>query len=83
MEEEQKDNNYDFINPSHYKAFSVETIDMMVSIWGIEKVITYCEITAFKYKMRLGDKPEQPIERDLEKSKWYLNKAEELKNKLN
>ena len=71
--------NYDYINPSHYKGFSKEVIDMMVDIWGKENVATHCEITAFKYKMRLGTKPDQPIERDLEKANWYLNKAKELK----
>ena len=41
-----------------------------------------CEMTALKYRMRLGLKPENPIEQDLEKEKWYLNKANELRNKL-
>ena len=70
---------YDYINPNHYKQFSKETIDMMVSIWGKEAVATHCEITAFKYKRRVGSKPEQPIERDMEKANWYLNKAKELR----
>lgn len=71
---------YDYVNPNHYKSFSIECIDMMVSIWGKEKVATYCEINAFKYKMRLGEKPDQPVDRDLDKANWYLNKAKELKN---
>ncbi len=29
--------------------------------------------------MRMGEKPEQPINRDLEKEKWYINKANELR----
>jgi hypothetical protein len=73
---------YDYINPSHYKGFSKEVIDMMVDVWGKENVATHCEITAFKYRMRLGTKPDQPIERDLEKANWYLNKAKELRNEL-
>ena len=70
---------YDYINPSHYKGFSKEVIDMMVDVWGKENVATHCEITSFKYRMRLGTKPDQPIERDLEKANWYINKAKELK----
>ena len=70
---------YDYINPSHYKSFSKETIDMMIDIYGKEKVATYCEINAFKYKIRIGEKPDQPIERDLDKARWYLNKASELR----
>lgn len=71
--------NYDFINLSHYKSFSKEVIDMMVDIWGKEAVAIHCEITAFKYKMRMGEKPEQPLEQDLEKANWYLKKAKELR----
>lgn len=72
------DQNYDFINPDHYKNYSKEVIDMMISIYGKTKVAIYCELNAFKYRMRAGTKPEQPIERDFEKEKWYLNKAKEL-----
>ena len=71
--------NYDFINPDHYKKYSVEVIDMMIAIYGKEKTAAYCELNAFKYRMRMGEKPEQPIDRDLEKEKWYINKANELR----
>ena len=71
--------NYDFINPDHYKKYSVEVIDMMIAIYGKEKTAAYCELNAFKYRMRMGQKPEQPIDRDLEKEKWYINKANELR----
>lgn len=71
---------YDFINPNHYKSFSKEVIDMMVDIWGKEAVAIHCEITAFKYKMRAGSKPNQSIEQDISKANWYLNKAKELRN---
>ena len=71
--------NYDFINLDHYKKYSVEVIDMMIAIYGKEKTAAYCELNAFKYRMRMGEKPEQPIERDLEKEKWYINKANELR----
>ena len=71
---------YDFINPKHYKKFSVEVIDMMVAIWGPAKTADHCEMCAFKYRLRMGDKPDQPVERDLEKVNWYLDKAEELRS---
>ena len=71
---------YEHVNhPSHYNVFSKEVIDMMVDIWGVENTITFCEMNAFKYKMRLGSKPGQPIEQDLKKANWYLDKAAELK----
>ena len=70
---------YDFINPTHYKQFSYECIDMMEAIWGKEAVALHCEMSAFGYRMRMGEKPDQPMERDLDKVKWYLNKAKELR----
>lgn len=76
------DKHYDFVNPSYYKKGSKEIWEMMVDIWGIEKYIAHCEMCAFKYRLRLGLKPEQPLERDLDKAKWYESKADELRNSL-
>jgi hypothetical protein len=70
---------YDFINPNHYKQASKEVWEMMLAIWGKEAFILHCEMSAFKYRQRLGLKPDQPIEQDLNKALWYENKAKELK----
>jgi len=70
--------NYDYVNPEHYKNSSIEVWEMMLKVWGKDKFIAHCEMCAFKYRLRLGNKPHQPIERDLEKAKWYENKAKEL-----
>ena len=73
--------NYEHVeHPSHYNTYPMETISMMVSIWGKEKVADFCEINAFKYRMRMGTKPFNSIEQDLKKEQWYLNKAKELRN---
>ena len=69
------------INPDYYKTNSVEVIDMMIKIWGKDAVITHCEMCAFKYRMRLGNKPNNSVDDDLGKAKWYESKANELKNK--
>lgn len=74
---------YDYINPNHYKQGGKEVIEMMVDIWGAEDVAKYCEMNAFKYRMRMGLKPNQPVEQELKKAKWYENKAKELKNGKN
>lgn len=42
---------------------------MMVSIYGIEATATWCEMTAFKYRMRVGTKPDNPVEQDLDKER--------------
>lgn len=78
-EEEQK--TYDFVNPSHYKKFEKETYQMMIDIWGKDAYIKHCEMCAFKYKLRAGEKPDQPVDRDLEKANWYLEMANKLRNK--
>jgi len=70
---------YDHINPSHYRNYSVEVIDMMLSIYGKEATALFCEMNAFKYRMRMGTKPDSPIEQDLKKEGWYLAKAKELR----
>lgn len=67
-------------HPSHYNNYSIEVIDMMRKIFGEEKTADWCEMTAFKYRMRMGTKIDNPIEQDLEKEKWYLNKAKELRH---
>lgn len=72
---------YDFINPSHYKKFEKETYEMMIAIWGEEAYIKHCEMCAFKYKLRAGEKPGQSIERDLDKASWYLEMANKLRKK--
>lgn len=71
---------FDHINPDYYKKNSKEIYQMMIDIWGMEKYIAFCEMNAFKYRMRLGDKPDQPIDRDLDKAKWYENMAKQLTN---
>ena len=63
-------------HPSHYNQYPIETIDMMVSIFGKEYTRMWCVMTAFKYRMRLGYKDD--INQDLAKEQWYLNKAKEL-----
>ena len=51
----------------------------MIFVWGVEKYVAFCEMNAFKYRMRAGTKPGQPAERDLEKAKWYEDMAKKLK----
>lgn len=74
---------YEMVNhPSHYNNYSVEVIDMMERIYGTKDTIAFCEMNAFKYRMRLGTKPDNSIEQDLAKEKWYIDKAKELRAKL-
>ena len=70
-------------HPSHYNNYNIEVIDMMEKIWGPNCTYVFCTLNAFKYRMRMGTKPGGSIEEDLRKEQWYLQKAEELKEKLN
>ena len=75
--------NYEFVNhPQHYNKWSVETINMMESIYGTLLTSMWCEMTAFKYATRMGFKPTDTIKQDIDKRDWYLNKSLELKSKL-
>lgn len=71
----------DAINPSHYNG--TQTLDRMIAVFGVEAVINFCEINAFKYRMRAGKKENNPIEQDIKKALWYEGKAKELKRKDN
>lgn len=74
---------YEQVNhPNHYNQYSIEVIDMMIAIFGEEKTADWCEMTAYKYRMRMGTKPDNSIDQDLAKEKWYLNKAKELRGGL-
>lgn len=70
-------------HPEHYNAQGIEVIEMMVRIWGKRDTIAFCELNAFKYRMRMGRKPGQPAHRDLEKAMWYESKAQELNEIIN
>lgn len=73
---------YEMVNhPNHYNSYSLETIEMMRRIWGDEATAQWCEMTAFKYRMRVGLKPDNSIEQDLAKEQWYITKSNELSNK--
>lgn len=73
---------YEMVNhPSHYNKYDVEVLDMIERIWGIKACADWCKITAFKYRMRLGEKPENPIEQDLEKEKFYLEESKRREEK--
>ena len=64
-------------HPSHYKNNKYEYIDVMLDVFGKEKVAAFCELNAFKYQWRANFKGTDI--QDKKKSEWYLNKYIELK----
>mgnify|MGYP000961775078 CR=1 FL=1 len=70
---------YDYINPTHYvQADGRQTWERMLDKWSAAEVALWCEMTVFKYEDRIGKKPNEDDERELDKIKWYSNKADEL-----
>ena len=68
-------NNYEMVEHPAHNKYDVEVIEMMTRIWGTKAVAIWCKLTAFKYRMRLGEKPDNSIEQDLKKEKFYLDYA--------
>ena len=63
-------------NPDHYKnSTSLECIEAMEIIFGINAVIDFCVCNAWKYIWRWKNK--NGVE-DLKKAKWYIEKAWDL-----
>ena len=62
-------------HPIHYATGKYECIDVMLEIFGVEAVKTFCLLNAFKYNYRTGNK--NGLE-DIKKAKWYIDKYIEL-----
>lgn len=63
-------------HPKHYEG-KIECINAMQEVLSKDGTISFCIGNAFKYIWRCRKKHETPIE-DLEKCRWYINKALEL-----
>ena len=74
---------YDYINPQHYvKDDGRQTWEHMVEDFGLESTAIFCELNAYKYRDRIGKKPNEDASRELKKIEWYENKAQELREQL-
>ena len=80
MDQEKK---YEMVNhPSHYNRYPIEAVEMARKIWGDEAMYTAAQITAFFYRMRLGLKPENSVEQDLNKEDFWLNYAKMMERDI-
>lgn len=83
LESEKTEKEYEYVNhPDHYNRYPMEVIEMFEKLYGGDTTAMWCEMTALKYRLRMGLKPGQDCKQDLEKEQWYLNKAEELRKKM-
>lgn len=75
----EQTNAYEMVtHPSHYNKYSVEVIEMMKKIYGEGCVAIWDELTAFKYRMRLGEKPNNPVRQDLQKEEFYISDKKKI-----
>ena len=63
-------------HPAHYNRGNIECINAMIAAFGKAEVAVFCKINAFKYLWRAENKGK--YKEDMEKSSWYINKANEL-----
>ena len=69
---------YDNINPDHYKSGDKQVWEQMIALFGIDKYLAFCELNAFKYRMRAGRKPGQSSDQDISKARWYEDHMKSL-----
>ena len=70
---EELEEKYEMVNePSHYGKYGKQTVDIMDDIWKPFLTAMWCKMTAFKYRMRMGEKPENPIQQEIDKEIKYL-----------
>lgn len=73
--------NYEYVkNPNHYNLYDDDVIDMVRKLYGDFAAAMWCEITALKYRFRMGLKPNNPIEQELAKEKVYMDRKNKILN---
>lgn len=63
------------IKPKHYKTNKYECIDVMIDVFGVQAVKTFCKLNAFKYIWRTDNN--NGVE-DIKKAQAYIDKFIEL-----
>ena len=68
-------------SPEHYKTETGKEVwELMIERYGLTAFLSFCELNAFKYRMRAGKKPGNSAETDLQKAQWYEQKIKSLKS---
>ena len=67
---------------SHYAENRINAINKYERVYGTLAMMTFCEITADRYRERIGKKDNQSPEQELLKISWYEKAAKFYFNKL-
>lgn len=82
IREDASSSNYDDKgNASHYTANRIDNFTVYERTFGTENTMTFCEMNALKYRMRLGYK-DQPIDQEMKKILWYEKAAKYYRSKI-
>lgn len=60
---------------AYYDQDRLNTIRTMEQVYGTRSVLAFCECNVLKYRLRLGKKPGQTVDRELTKARWYERAA--------
>lgn len=61
--------------PAHYADLVPEPIDALEAWLTIEEFVAHCRATAIVYLVRAGRKDGESSARDLDKARWYADRA--------
>lgn len=62
-------------HPSHYSAHNRECIVEMLILFGLDNFITFCQMNAWKYRYRAGNKANNSADQDNAKADRYIEYA--------
>lgn len=65
--------------PEHYKHSTYEAIDEMIIVFGPEKTLAFCELSAWKYRNRAAYKGN--FEQDMAKADQYIKMANDIRER--
>lgn len=68
------DEDYDYSKPSHYKLWEgMQEFELHKKLLSKDEYIGFLKGNILKYQMRAGRKPNEPIDRDMDKIKVYTD----------
>ena len=66
----------------HYRGSRIELQHQLESIWGTFQLMTFCEMSAYCYRMRAGKKIGNEIQQEIKKAEWFEKRAKFLHEKI-
>ena len=81
---DEPDNNWQTVdlinNPAHYKMHDKECITEMLILFGLDNFIAFCQMNAWKYRYRAGNKANNSADQDNAKADRYIEYAQRARD---